>query len=151
MKVRIKQIVQELFYDDEIEVVDVLIRGSARNRIIEILVDRDGGVLLDDCAKLSRKLADHLELLESELGLDKYRLEVSSPGLTRPLKTRRDFKRNIQRRVKIEWKQEGRTQSLEGRIIDAEEMQVKIELKKSTAAIPYEDIEKAVIQIDWNC
>ena len=91
-----------------------------------------------------------LETEEEGLGLAAYRLEVSSPGLDRPLKTRRDFERNLQRKVKVSYIEDGRSQTIEGRIDRVEDQQVIIALKKQPLGIPYSAIERALIQIEWN-
>ncbi len=86
----------------DVELVDAEYRLEPAGRVLRIYIDRSGGVGLDDCKAASR----HLEPVFEAEGLDRlipgaYNLEVSSPGLFRPLKPARDFQRAVGRRVKV--------------------------------------------------
>jgi len=81
------------------ELVDVQCAGSDRRPVLRVYVDVAGGITADVCAELSRALEARLEA--SGLVGDRYVLEVSSPGLDRPLQTRRDFVRLIGRPVQV--------------------------------------------------
>jgi ribosome maturation factor RimP len=85
-----------------IEVVDVQVHGGRGNRIVRVDVDRAGaaGVTLDDCQSISGPLGDAIET--GGLIDDHYTLEVSSPGLDRPIRTSDDVRRNTGRRVVVE-------------------------------------------------
>ncbi len=82
-----------------IEIVDVELRGAAPHQVLQVLVDRDGGVGVEDCARLSEALSRELDLYDLPLG--PYTLEVSSPGLDRPLKKPEDFVRFSGRNVAV--------------------------------------------------
>ena len=77
------------------ELVDV--EHSPRGRLIRVFVDGPGGISVDDCARVS----DQLTRVFAVEGIDYDRLEVSSPGLDRPLKTAADFQRFAGEQVKI--------------------------------------------------
>jgi ribosome maturation factor RimP len=79
--------------------VDVSIRGERGGSVVEVFVDTDRGVTADECAQVNRYVASEIE--NQNLIPGRYRLEVSSPGLDRPLKLARQYKKNIGRRVKI--------------------------------------------------
>jgi len=84
-----------------VELVDVALRGSSANRALRVDIDRAGptGVGLDDCQRVSAALGEALE--DSELIESRYVLEVSSPGLDRPIRSEADFRRNTGRRVEV--------------------------------------------------
>ncbi|SRR5579883_2704439 len=82
-----------------IEIVDVELRGAGPHRVLQVLVDREGGVGVEDCARLSEALSRELDLYDLPLG--PYTLEVSSPGLDRPLKRPEDFVRFSGRNVAV--------------------------------------------------
>lgn len=82
------------------EVLDVEVLGSESRPTLRITLDRDGGVSLDDCVEMSRRVSPLLDV-EDVIG-GAYQLEVSSPGLNRPLKRLEDFERHRDKRVKIE-------------------------------------------------
>ncbi len=82
-----------------LELVEVEFKREGRQLVLRIFVDREGGVTLDDCASFSRELSAILDV--EDLVPGNFTLEVSSPGLNRPLKTAADFVRFAGRLVKI--------------------------------------------------
>ncbi|MFR4440204.1 MAG: ribosome maturation factor RimP [Hungatella sp.] len=81
------------------ELVDVEYVKEAGNWYLRAYIDKEGGIAVDDCEVISRRLGDWLD--EKDFIQDSYILEVSSPGLGRPLKKEKDFARNIGREVDI--------------------------------------------------
>ncbi|MDE2998547.1 MAG: ribosome maturation factor RimP [Gemmatimonadota bacterium] len=81
------------------DLVDLQLSGSLRNRMLRIDVDRPDGITVDECARLSRGIADVLDTHDPISG--RYVLEVSSPGLDRPLKSDRDYTRAVGQTVKV--------------------------------------------------
>lgn len=82
-----------------LELVDVEYRQEGGRMVLRVFVDREGGITLDDCAKVSRELGEILDVEDYIRG--RYTLEVSSPGLNRQLKKDSDFERFVGRLVKI--------------------------------------------------
>ena len=82
-----------------LEVVDVELVGTGRHQTLRVLVDRDGGAGVEDCARVSEALSRELDLYD--LLADSYMLEVASPGLDRPLRRAADFVRFSGRTVAI--------------------------------------------------
>lgn len=74
-----------------LEVVDVQFLREGGQRILRVLIDREGGISLDDCEALSRVLGEELD--RADPISYSYSLEVSSPGIERPLKKEQDFRR----------------------------------------------------------
>jgi len=81
------------------ELVDVEYVKEAGNWYLRAYIDKPGGITIDDCEVVSRALSDRLD--EEDFIEEAYILEVSSPGLTRPLKKPKDFERSIGRMVEI--------------------------------------------------
>lgn len=79
--------------------IDVIIRGVDRNRVIEIFIDSEKGVSADTCAEVSNKITELID--EQDIVPGKYRLEVSSPGIDRPLKFLKQFNKHINRKFEI--------------------------------------------------
>jgi ribosome maturation factor RimP len=86
-----------------LELVEVQFRRESGGWILRLFIDRDGGVNLDDCASVSRQVSAYLEV-EDLIG-HAYNLEVSSPGLERPLKKKEDFIRFAGRKARIKVKE----------------------------------------------
>ncbi len=72
-----------------LDVVDVEMHGEGRHLVVRVLVERDGGVGVEDCARLSEALSRELDLYDLPIGT--YMLEVASPGLDRALRKQADF------------------------------------------------------------
>ena len=81
------------------ELVDVEYVKEAGNWYLRVYVDKEGGIAVDDCEVVSRALSDKLDV--DDFIEDSYILEVSSPGLGRPLKKEKDFIRSIGKEVDI--------------------------------------------------
>jgi ribosome maturation factor RimP len=88
--------------DVGLELVEMGLRGSSKRRVLRLDVDREGpeGVGLEDCQRVSKQIGSVLE--EANLLEATYVLEVSSPGIDRPIRTDDDIRRNAGRRVQIE-------------------------------------------------
>ena len=85
--------------DQSVEVLEVRLSGRGKGTLLRVTIDRSGGVTLDDCERFSRSLGLLLEAEDSLQG--PYNLEVSSPGLDRPLTALKDFERNKGKLVRI--------------------------------------------------
>ena len=96
---RIEAFAEPLLEDMGIELVDIEFRREGHGWVLRLYIDRQDGVTLDDCATVSREVSRYLEV-EDPIE-QAYHLEVSSPGLERPLKKEKDFARFSGRRARI--------------------------------------------------
>ena len=93
------RIVAPVLEEQAMELVDVELRTEGRDLVLTIFLDKEGGITLDDCVAVSQEVGT---LFDVENLIDRaYRLEVSSPGLERPLKKAKDFERFAGQPVKI--------------------------------------------------
>lgn len=88
---RIQQMVQPILAAAEMELVDIEFKREGRDWCLRLFIDKVGGVTLDDCADISREVGTLLEVEDPIPSA--FHLEISSPGLDRPLKRREDFER----------------------------------------------------------
>jgi len=86
-----------------LELVEIQFRPEAHGWVLRLFIDKEGGVTIDDCADVSREISAWLEV--EDLIEHSYHLEVSSPGLERPLRRRQDFERFSGRRARIKLKE----------------------------------------------
>lgn len=130
-----------------VELVDVELLGTGRRTLLRITIDREGGVTVDDCEAFSKDIGAMLDVEDAIQG--PYTLEVSSPGLDRPLKSARDFGRHKGEVVNISLKEkvEGRG-AWSGRIEEALEDGVRISAEGKELKLPYDKILKAVLEIE---
>jgi ribosome maturation factor RimP len=147
---RLRERVQALLRQSDLELVDVELTGSSRGFVVRVLVDKPGGVSVEDCARVSRAVGDDFEAAEAIPG--RYILEVSSPGIDRPLKRREDFERFVGERaevitVEMIGEQRDHRGTLAG--FDAATDSVMIALESgSTVAIPLGAIRRAHLRRD---
>jgi ribosome maturation factor RimP len=99
---QIRQLTEEKIQGTDLFIVDISVKPGNR---IEVLLDRDSGLTVDDCKRVSRHVEHALDRETED-----FSLEVSSPGLGRPLKVRRQYLRNVGRLVKVE--------TTEGKIVE---------------------------------
>jgi len=100
-KARIEEhIARALELEDDIEVVETVLPGSSAGGRIAIYIYRPEGVRVEDCARINRRLSRDFEHDPELLG--RFSIEVSSPGLDRPLTTRRDFERSVGELLSLE-------------------------------------------------
>jgi ribosome maturation factor RimP len=142
------------------ELLDVHFRRVGQKSTITFIIDKRGGITLDECVGVNRALGRLFD--ELSLGPDgapgegliqgSYYLEVNSPGLDRPLKGPRDFARVAGQRVRVTWKDEsGRVSTDLGKIESAEENGFILSLEPSgqTKTFPYSAVLKAVREISF--
>ncbi|WP_298435322.1 ribosome maturation factor RimP [Geobacter sp.] len=96
---RVAGIVEGIVAPLGMELVDVEYKREGRQMVLRLFLDKEGGITLDDCSEVSRELSEILDV-EDFIG-DRYTLEVSSPGLNRPLRKESDYDRFRGRLVKI--------------------------------------------------
>ncbi len=94
-----EELVMPIIEQNNFELVDVEYVKEASNYYLRIYIDKEGGITVDDCEIVSRALGDLLDA--KDFIEESYVLEVSSPGLGRPLKKEKDFKRSIGMEVEI--------------------------------------------------
>lgn len=96
---RSEELLAPLMQENHFELVDVEYVKEAGNWYLRAYIDKEGGITVDDCESVSRTLSDWLD--EEDFIEDSYTLEVSSPGLGRPLKKEKDLKRSLGEEVEV--------------------------------------------------
>ena len=133
---RTEELLEPIIAEHGFELVDVEYVKEAGNWYLRAYIDKPGGITVDDCEIVSRQFSDILD--EKDYIDDSYIFEVSSPGLGRPLKKEKDFKRSLGEEVEI------RTY----RAIDRQKEFIGV-LKaydKDTVTIAYEDDTEQVFE-----
>lgn len=130
-----------------VDFVGLELKGSRSHPLVRVIIDEDGGVKLHTCEAISRALSDELDIADIIVG--RYRLEVSSPGTDRPLKTMRDFQRNLGRQVSLRYRLGDQTTSVEGSIQAVSETEIAIVSGPHTVSIPLDAIALAKLKLKW--
>lgn len=125
---------------------DLVVTTAGRRRLVRVVVDKDGGVTLDECAEASQAVSAVLDADDALLGAGSYTLEVSSPGVSRPLTLPRHWRRNVGRRVKVV-RADGST--VLGRVSSADERAARLRLDDGgDLEVPYTDVRTALVQVE---
>ncbi|MEX0649013.1 MAG: ribosome maturation factor [Balneolaceae bacterium] len=121
-EIRIKEIAEPIIKQEDLFLVDVEIK-HAKLLEVWILVDSEtGGVNVDVCSKISREIGFIID--SEEIFGSAYRLNVSSPGLGRPLTDRRQFAKNVGRTAKVKVQNEDKYSTVEGILEDVNETEL---------------------------
>lgn len=132
-------------------IIDIVVSSKGGPKKVLIIIDGDQGVNIDDCAELSRQLSKTLD--DSTLITDNYMLEVSTPGLDQPLTLKRQYIKNIGRKLKLKLHDktvEGRlTEVNEDKVTLAHEIGLGKKMETQTLVIPFSDIEKAFVLVSF--
>ena len=145
---RVRALAEETVSDTDLYVVDVEVRGFKGSRVVSVYLDADGGAGVDDLATASRQLGF---VLETEDVIDgKYKLEVSSPGATRPLQLARQYPRHVGRDLKVTYLVGADEVRATGELVAATDTTVTLQLPSGDALdIPFDDVVSAVVQLPW--
>ena len=140
----LKSIIDSVLANNNLELVELYYRPEGRVPILRIFIDKVGGTKISDCEKASREIEAILDTRQ-DLISPEYNLEVSSPGLDRPLKTQKDFQRVRGKSIEVHLLTPiGDSTILEGRVIDCGEEYLRIEASSGDYSnILLKDILKA--------
>jgi ribosome maturation factor RimP len=132
-----------------LELVEVGLHREQGRQVLRVTVDREGGLDLDTIAEISERISRRLDLEVFDPG--PYSLEVSSPGLERPLKDPHDFARRIGERARVKTSRpvEG-SRRLSGTIVEANADRLGLATEQGVRSVPYEDITSAWTEVDWD-
>jgi ribosome maturation factor RimP len=137
-------LVRPVIEGEGLELVDVTFGRESGRRTLRVVVDRDGGVDLDTISELAQKVSRRLDLEGFEPG--PYALEVSTPGIERPLRRPEDFRRAVGERVRIETP-DG---TLEGELRAAEADAIRVASREGEHRVALEEVAAATTVVDWD-
>ena len=147
LKSQVKAYIEPLLAELKIDLVELRIGIYGKTINIQIFVDKEGGggINIDECSSINKQLVKYID--SGYLIHGDYTLEVSSPGLDRPLKTVKDFKRVLSRRIRFHL-----AEAVEGKIehagvlqeINVQTESLKVQTKDKEIEIPISKINKAI-------
>lgn len=142
----IREIVQQIVDKENLLLIDFVVRGSETSRVIEVFIDGEKNISADECALVSREISRKIDELKL---INIYRLDVSSPGVERPLIYLKQFPKHINRMFEVEFNSAGSSSKIKGRLISVEDeiltFQTGTEIK-----IKHKDIIKAKVLVSFN-
>jgi ribosome maturation factor RimP len=153
---RIQPVVEAAGYDLE----ELVVTPAGRRSVVRVVVDRDEGVTLDEVAEVSRAVSEELDREDGELGRAPYVLEVTSPGVDRPLTEHRHWRRNAGRLVLVAVGPAGSTEQVTARIqeVDADGVTLAVEAPGKPGArrrpptprqVPWAELGAGRVQVEF--
>ncbi len=144
---QLKSIISEYLDCQDMELVELVYRQEGQGLVLRLLVDYlEGGITIGECAKLNTSIGNMLD--EKDIIQQNYILEVSSPGIDRPLKTKNDFLRSLDKDVrfflsepvngKLEWC---------GKVVGADDGKVTVITGGTNLIVPFLKINKAMQEL----
>lgn len=139
---RVEVFAAPLLAEMNIELVEIQFRRESHGWVLRLYIDREGGVTLEDCTAVSREVSSYLEV-EDPIE-QAYHLEVSSPGLERPLRKKEDFVRFAGRRARIKTKEKIDEQRVFiGTLQGVEGDDIVVDIGDRVYRFPLDDIARA--------
>jgi len=139
---------------------ELVVTPAGRRSVVRVVVDRDRGVTLDDIAEVSRTVSEVLDQHDDGMGRTPYVLEVTSPGVDRPLTEQRHWRRNIGRLVSVVVGPAGHTAEITGRVtaVDDAGVTLAVEAQGKPGAkkrpptprqVPWAELGKGRVQVEF--
>ncbi len=149
IKKRVLKLAEQAAEELGVELFDLELLGNGK-LLLRVMIDREEGVTLDDCERFSRSLEALLDV-ENPIPVS-YTLEVSSPGLDRPLRDLKEFEKHIGKLARIITAEKIENQNLFiGRILDVNRDFVKLSFHGRELDIPSDKISKARLEVELKC
>lgn len=142
---RVEQALAPCINERGLDLEHVEVQPAGRRRLVRVLVDRDGGVNLDEVAELSSHLSDVLDE-SGAMGDQPYVLEVSSPGVDRPFTSARHWRRALGRLVNIELTN---GDTFVGRVKQTEDTSAVIVTEETTREVSFAAVARASVQVEF--
>jgi ribosome maturation factor RimP len=145
---KLRELVERAVAETGADLEDLVEQRAGSRRLLRVAVDRDGGVTSDDLSEVSHALSAALDASDV-MGEAPYVLEVTSPGVDRPLTLPRHWRRNVGRLVKAVLVEGG---EVAGRVADADEdgAELMVDGAAEPRRLAYADIARAKVQVEFN-
>ena len=144
----IHALVEPILADRQMELVELTTRPSGGQQLIRVLVDRVGGVTVEQCAQVNRRIGEALEAANCVEG--SYTVEVSSPGLDRPLVSKRDFERALGEDVVVTAAtDEGRMRDMQGMLLAVQHEAIVLKTGVGNVTVPLTNVRAAKKALRW--
>jgi ribosome maturation factor RimP len=143
----VRGMVDPILFDEGMELVDMEYRRESKGWVLRLILDKEGGVTLDDCTRVSQEVGRNLDV--EDFIQTPYTLEVSSPGLTRPLKTEKDFMKYCNHLIKVKTVDpiENRRQ-FKGKLLSVSGGRIEIKGEGGVFQISLSNVAKANLEIE---
>jgi len=143
----IVEIAREIAASDGFFLIDVTFRGNENNQVIEVFIDGEKNITAEDCAQISRKMNSVID--EKQLITSRYRLDISSPGVDRPLSFLKQYQKHLNRQFEVTIMVDENQESIKGKLVKIEGEMLTFLAGKETV-INFNDIVKAKVLMSFS-
>lgn len=145
---RVRDLTEEVIAGTSYFLVDVAVRGHKGTRVVEVYIDSAEEFGHDDLAVVSKELGFLLDVEDTIDG--SYKLEVSSPGIKRPLQVPQQYQKNVGRTLRVRYEEDGSEEIVVGDLMEASGDAVELELSSGERLqLPYRSITQARVELPW--
>lgn len=149
LQVRLRDILESMLAEQGIELVELACRPHRGQHLVRLLIDKAGGVTIAQCARVNQMIGQALDAARAIEG--SYTLEVSSPGLDRPLASQRDFARALGEELDVILSvEDGKTKELNGILLAVRDDAIVLKMTAGNVTIPLTQILVAKKAIHWS-
>ncbi|WP_433391493.1 ribosome maturation factor RimP [Micromonospora sp. KLBMP9576] len=159
-RARLRAVIEPVVTAAGYDLEDLSVSRAGRRHVVRVIVDADGGIRLDAVAEVSRAVSAALDAAEEaggDLVAGEYQLEISSPGVDRPLTLPRHWRRNVGRLVKVTARGAGAPtgqpagdRQVTGRVVEADDERVVLEADTGRTAWTYAELGPGRVQIEFH-
>jgi len=147
-KERVSALAAHVLADQNMELIDLEYRREGRGWVLRLFIDKEGGITLDDCARASQEIGTVLDV-EDFIGTP-YSLEVSSPGLNRPLKNEKDFIKYRDYLIKVKtFDPIDNRRNFKGKLREISDGRIEMEIDGGVVTIPLANVVKANLEFEF--
>lgn len=146
-KAKLNQLFEEVINSLGYLLIDIVVRGDNHLRIFELYIDNEKGITTDDCVLVSRAINEKIE--EEKIIDSNYRLDVSSPGIDRPLKFLVQYQKHLNRKFEVQYKVDDQVKKLTGKLLRIEADNLFFSEKNDEVKINFNNIIKAKVLISF--
>jgi len=145
---RVRALTEEVIAGTSYFLVDVQVRGHKGTRVVEVYIDSADEFGHDDIAMVSKELGFLLDV--EDVVDDSYKLEVSSPGIKRPLQMPQQYQKNVGRTLRVRYEHDNSEEIVVGDLMGATDEEVELQLSSGERLeLPYQSITQARVELPW--
>ena len=144
------ELIEDYLYSIGYEVIYIEFVTEQKGRVLRIYIDKENGVTIDDCVKVNDLISPILDV--ENFIKSSYSLEITSPGVNRPLRKKEHFRKVIGEKIKVTLNEpiEGNRKNFKGKLIGINNEKIILNLDNKDFNIPFENIKKANLIYNFN-
>jgi ribosome maturation factor RimP len=145
---RVRALVDEVLVHTPHYIVELDVRGARGSQVVELFIDSDGPLDVDEVARVSREVGFLLDT--EDLFPSRYHLNVSTPGVDRPLRLPRQYDKNVGRTLQVHYAKDAHNNTeITGTLTATDDDGIEITVDDESQHIPYSAIHWAKVQLPW--